>query len=173
MLTHCAGKKSTDTWGWSAAQSRRMGFSASAVLHRVHWHRFVQRPSVWHTRCGCLKGSAVPCIPPAAANPRAVGGPIRAPPPLVGASLCHRLPAHLFPPGCTMLEFMRHPHTLAVARCIIACLAALGPSLLLVVLLLRSVVGSACAFSALVPSGLAIVAPYAPPPPLVLLLRCS
>ena len=32
--------------------------------------------------------------------------------------------AHLFPPGCTMLEFMRHPDSLSVARCILACLAA-------------------------------------------------
>ena len=34
--------------------------------------------------------------------------------------------ALLFPPGCTMLKFMRQPDTLAVAHCIIACLAALG-----------------------------------------------
>ena len=32
--------------------------------------------------------------------------------------------APLFPPGCTMLEFMRHPDSLSVARCILACLAA-------------------------------------------------
>ena len=33
--------------------------------------------------------------------------------------------AHLFPPGCTMLQFMQHPDTLAVARCILACMTAL------------------------------------------------
>ena len=70
------------------------------------------------------------------------------------------------------MQCMRFPDTLAVARCMIACWPALGAGPLLVVLL-RSVVGSACAFFALVPSGLAIVAPYARPPPLVLLLRCS
>jgi len=30
--------------------------------------------------------------------------------------------AHLFPPGCVMLEFMHHADTRAVARCILACL---------------------------------------------------
>ena len=30
--------------------------------------------------------------------------------------------AHLFPPGCVMLEFMNHANTRAVARCILACL---------------------------------------------------
>ena len=33
--------------------------------------------------------------------------------------------AHLLPPGCTMLQFMQHPDTLAVARCILACMTAL------------------------------------------------
>jgi hypothetical protein len=30
--------------------------------------------------------------------------------------------AHLFPPGCTMLQFINHPDHLGVARCILACL---------------------------------------------------
>lgn len=30
--------------------------------------------------------------------------------------------AHLFPPGCTMLQFITHPDHLGVARCILACL---------------------------------------------------
>ena len=34
--------------------------------------------------------------------------------------------AHLFPPGCTMLAFMRHDDTMAVVRCILACLHASG-----------------------------------------------
>ena len=40
------------------------------------------------------------------------------------ATLPARVPyMHLFPPGCTMLEFMQHPDSMAVARCILACLA--------------------------------------------------
>ena len=34
--------------------------------------------------------------------------------------------AHLSPPGCTMLEFMRHDDTIAVVLCILACLRASG-----------------------------------------------
>ena len=34
--------------------------------------------------------------------------------------------AHLFQPGCTMLQFMRDPDTLAVARCFLACMAVMG-----------------------------------------------
>ncbi len=34
--------------------------------------------------------------------------------------------AHLFPPGCTMLEFMQHPDSMTVVRCILACLAVVA-----------------------------------------------
>lgn len=34
--------------------------------------------------------------------------------------------AHLFPPGCTMRQFMPHPDSLAVARCILACFAVVA-----------------------------------------------
>lgn len=43
------------------------------------------------------------------------------------ATLAARAPyARLFPPGCTMLEFMHHPDSMAVARCILACLAVVA-----------------------------------------------
>lgn len=36
--------------------------------------------------------------------------------------------AHLLPPGCTLLEFMRHDDTMGVALCILAFLKVLPPT---------------------------------------------
>ena len=59
-----------------------------------------------HPACGGMHGSwsPAPCV--VCPEPQAARAPY----------------AHLFPPGCSMLQFMRHADTRAVAICILACL---------------------------------------------------